>query len=132
MLKIDIVSEETNAALERGVRVVLKTVAEKLGIADGLVEVGLVGSDKLQANVKSYPAPAGFVRPDSQEKFWGTINLNPEYIKEKGEDFDYMLIHGFLHLLGYDHKKESDAEKMEKLEKELLREIKKDASRDAS
>lgn len=125
MLKIDIVSEKTNAALESRVSFVLRAAAEKLGITGGLVEVGLVGSDKLQTNVKSYPAPAGFVRPDNQEKFLGTINLNPDYIKEKGEDFDYMLIHGFLHLLGHDHKKDGDAEKMEALEKELLGVVKK-------
>jgi probable rRNA maturation factor len=40
--------------------------------------------------------------------------LSPE------ERFDQLLVHGILHLLGYDHEKDSaDAKDMEKKEKEL-------------
>jgi len=34
----------------------------------------------------------------------------------------HLVIHGVLHLLGYDHKKEAEAEKMENLERHLLTE----------
>ncbi len=35
----------------------------------------------------------------------------------------HMVVHGVLHLLGYDHKEEADAEKMESLEKEILKKL---------
>lgn len=124
MFQVDVTSKKPNARLEPRVVFVLNLVAEKLGVKNGYVEVGIVGADKLQTNVKSYPAPAGFIRPDIKEKFLGTIYINPEYIAAHGEDFDHMLIHGFLHLLGYDHKKDEDAKKMEMLEKELFKLIK--------
>ena len=33
----------------------------------------------------------------------------------------HLIIHGFLHLLGYDHEKESDAHRMETLEIQILK-----------
>jgi rRNA maturation RNase YbeY len=37
--------------------------------------------------------------------------------------YRHMLIHGLLHLLGYDHETEAEARKMESLESKLLREM---------
>lgn len=38
-------------------------------------------------------------------------------------ELDLLLVHGVLHLLGYDHQRDSDAERMEKRERELLDEF---------
>lgn len=35
----------------------------------------------------------------------------------------HLIIHGFLHLLGYDHEDESDAEKMENMEIQILKSL---------
>jgi probable rRNA maturation factor len=35
----------------------------------------------------------------------------------------HLIIHGFLHLLGYDHEDEAEAEKMEQLERAALARI---------
>jgi probable rRNA maturation factor len=35
----------------------------------------------------------------------------------------HLIIHGFLHLLGYDHEAEADAEKMEQLERVALKSL---------
>jgi len=35
----------------------------------------------------------------------------------------HLTVHGFLHLLGYDHDKDDDAEKMERLERTILKRI---------
>lgn len=37
-----------------------------------------------------------------------------------GKEISILLIHGILHLLGYDHEKDDDAVVMQKLEKEIL------------
>ena len=37
--------------------------------------------------------------------------------------FRHLLVHGFLHLVGYDHVDETEAEAMERLEVEILNEL---------
>jgi len=37
--------------------------------------------------------------------------------------FSHLVIHGFLHLFGYDHLEEADAEQMEQIERKALRKI---------
>ena len=50
----------------------------------------------------------------------GDIAISYEIIKERSKDtnffveFDKMWIHGYLHLIGYDHKKDNEFEKCKK------------------
>ena len=46
-----------------------------------------------------------------------------EQEKTLADHFTHMLIHGFLHLLGYDHIEEGDAELMESLEIKILKKL---------
>ena len=84
------------------------------------LEIYIVGKKQMRKNVLAFPAATNFPRPDLKKRPLGEIYLNPTYIKEHEENFDYMLIHGFLHLLGYDHIKKSDRIAMEKKERTLL------------
>lgn len=52
--------------------------------------------------------------------FIGEIYLNPPRAKQKGYGPEYALIHGILHLRGFNHEGKSDKIKMEKLEKKIL------------
>jgi len=90
---------------------------------NGYFEIYLVGEHFMHKNVLAFPAPKEFPRPDLNARALGEIYLNPKYIKEHKEDLKYMLVHGFLHTLGYDHKKNSDKLNMEKKETELCRRI---------
>ncbi len=69
-------------------------------------------------NVLSFNAP-DFPRV-THENFLGEIYLNPTYIKRHKEDINFMLIHGLLHLLGYNHKRKGDRIKMQKLEDKIF------------
>ena len=57
----------------------------------------------------------------------GDIAISYEIIKERSKktnffyEFDKMWIHGYLHLIGYDHKKLNDFKKMFKKEKLILK-----------
>ena len=57
----------------------------------------------------------------------GDIAISYEIIKKRSKgtnfflEFDKMWIHGYLHLIGYDHKKQRDFEKMLKKEKLILK-----------
>ena len=83
----------------------------------------MVGKEFMNKNVLAFPTPKSFPRPDINRKPLGEIYLNPQYIKENGEDLIFMFIHGFLHLLGYDHKRRNDRIRMEKKETELLKSL---------
>lgn len=76
-------------------------------------------------NVLSFPpAHAG----DGGDRFLGDIALAAETIVEEaefqGKRFEHhaahLVVHGFLHLLGYDHMQPADAEKMEARERAIL------------
>ena len=57
----------------------------------------------------------------------GDIAISYEIIKERSKktnfslEFDKVWIHGYLHLIGYDHKKLNDFKKMFRKEKSILR-----------
>jgi probable rRNA maturation factor len=87
------------------------------------------GIDK-PTNVLSFPAlqpPAGREFDDAP-RMLGDIAIAYETTRREADDeqkpFDHHLshlaVHGFLHLVGYDHENDSDAETMEALEREIL------------
>jgi probable rRNA maturation factor len=90
------------------------------------------GIDK-PTNVLSFPAlqrasPSG---PDDAPRMLGDIAIAYETTRKEADDeqkpFDHHLshlaVHGFLHLIGYDHEQDHDAEAMETLEQEILAQL---------
>jgi len=81
-------------------------------------------------NVLSFPAlqPTGPGSPGDPPRMLGDIAIAYETTRKQADDeqkpFDHHLshlaVHGFLHLIGYDHEKDDDAEAMETLEQEIL------------
>ena len=63
---------------------------------------------------------------EKKRLYVGDIAISYEIIKERSKktnfflEFDKMWIHGYLHLIGYDHKKLNDFKKMFKKEKLIL------------
>jgi probable rRNA maturation factor len=90
------------------------------------------GIDK-PTNVLSFPAlqPTGAGGPDDAPRMLGDIAIAYETTRKEADDeqkpFDHHLshlaVHGFLHLIGYDHENDDDAEAMETLEAEILAQL---------
>ena len=90
------------------------------------------GIDK-PTNVLSFPAlqPSGGAGPEDAPRMLGDIAIAYETTRREADDeqrpFDHHLshlaVHGFLHLIGYDHEKDEDAEAMEALETEILAQL---------
>jgi len=90
------------------------------------------GIDK-PTNVLSFPAlpPTGPAGPDDAPRMLGDIAIAYETTRKEADDeqkpFDHHLshlaVHGFLHLIGYDHDTDGDAETMETLEQEILAQL---------
>jgi probable rRNA maturation factor len=89
------------------------------------------GVDK-PTNVLSFPAlqaPVG--APSDAPRMLGDIAIAYETTRKEADDeakpFDHHLshlaVHGFLHLIGYDHENDDDAEAMEGLEREILAQL---------
>jgi probable rRNA maturation factor len=78
-------------------------------------------------NVLSFPAS----RTGGASPFIGDIVLAYETIageakaehKPFAHHIAHLAVHGFLHLLGYDHVRKKDAEEMEQLERDILRRL---------
>ncbi|THD65581.1 MAG: rRNA maturation RNase YbeY [Bradyrhizobium sp.] len=129
--------------------VIHRAVAAAAGIADaGLGEAELAvmltddagirtlnsnwrGIDK-PTNVLSFPAlPPTGGGPDDAPRMLGDIAIAYQTTRAEADDeqkpFDHHLshlaVHGFLHLIGYDHEKDADAAAMESLETEILAQL---------
>ena len=86
------------------------------------------GIDK-PTNVLSFPAlqPTGDT-PDGMPRMLGDIAIAYETTRREADEeskpfehhLSHLAVHGFLHLIGYDHKDDRDAEAMETLEREIL------------
>jgi probable rRNA maturation factor len=87
------------------------------------------GIDK-PTNVLSFPAlqPPGGHEPDDAPRMLGDIAIAYETTRREADEeqkplshhLSHLAVHGFLHLVGYDHEKDGEAEVMESLEREIL------------
>lgn len=118
---------------------IVNRIAEIAGVDNGSLSLSFVGEKRIRqinkdfrkkdspTNVISFP----FMDIVNGERLLGDIVICPLIAKKQalkqGNDFnDYMaflIIHGFLHLLGYDHIKEKDRIIMEKKEEEIFNKL---------
>jgi probable rRNA maturation factor len=90
------------------------------------------GIDK-PTNVLSFPAlqPPGGVEADGAPRMLGDIAIAYETTRREADEeqkpfnhhLSHLAVHGFLHLVGYDHEEDEEAEVMEDLEREILKEL---------
>ncbi|MBV8744159.1 MAG: rRNA maturation RNase YbeY [Xanthobacteraceae bacterium] len=84
------------------------------------------GRDK-PTNVLSFPAH-GLVPPGSGPRPLGDVVIAYETMAREAQEqglplthhLTHLAVHGFLHLLGYDHESDTEAETMEQLERDIL------------
>lgn len=115
---------------------------------DGVsIDVLLIGNRKMRAlnrqyrgkdsstNVLSFEEPTQFVYPKKGAERKGEIYLNPAMASDwwvgksakKAQgflDIRFLLVHGVLHLFGYDHIEDDDAIKMERKEISVMKNLK--------
>jgi probable rRNA maturation factor len=107
-------------------------ILKKLHVRGATLDIFLLGDKEMMAlkarfikkktepNVLAFPEPARFPHPEMKKKYLGEIYLNRDILKRSPERAKTLLLHGILHLLGYDHKKKPDIIEMELLEKKIL------------
>jgi probable rRNA maturation factor len=134
---------DAEAVIHRAIAAAAETVGQDVGEAELAVmltdDAGIRtlnsnwrGIDK-PTNVLSFPAlqPTAASREDDAPRMLGDIAIAYQTMRKEADDeqkpFDHHLshlaVHGFLHLIGYDHETEDDAEAMETLEAEILAQL---------
>jgi probable rRNA maturation factor len=142
---VDVLSEsplwESEPAAEAVVREAIAQAAAATGAGDAAAEVAVLLCDDAAiaalnaqwrgreepTNVLSFPAPLP-ASDASAPIHLGDIAIACEtVVREAGErrvtvskHLAHLAVHGFLHLLGYDHRTDGEAEHMEALEREIL------------
>lgn len=135
---IQIASPQWDAqpAAEQTVREAIAAAAGAVEAGEGEVSVVLTDDATIRVlnrdwrkidkatNVLSFPAPDNA----AGEKMFGDIVIAYETLARECEEEDriflhhlaHLTVHGFLHLIGYDHQTDSDADAMEALESKIM------------
>lgn len=129
---------EAEPAAEQTVRYAIAAAAATLSTADNEVSILLTddkairllnrewrGIDK-PTNVLSFPAAT--TKASVRLPLFGDIVIAYETLKRECDDdgriflhhLAHLTVHGFLHLIGYDHQVEAQAEEMEGLESKIM------------
>ena len=129
--------------LDQHARNAVAATLQAVGAAPGTVEIALLftGDDAVAelnaqwrgkqgpTNVLSFPAPAGMPVPKGEPRPLGDIVLAHGVIgreaaaqgKTLHDHTAHLIVHGVLHLLGFDHETGAEAEEMESLETKILK-----------
>jgi probable rRNA maturation factor len=111
---------------------IIKQTAKILKISNKELTVLLVADQRIKTLNKQFRKKNKITDVLSftadEESYLGEIIINYNQVKRQAktynqsikEEYALLLIHGFLHLLGYDHEKKSDWQKMKTLENKLL------------
>jgi probable rRNA maturation factor len=127
---------DAEPAAEETVRDAIAAAAAAVEAENGEVSVVLTDDETIRAlnrdwrkidkptNVLSFPA----ADTTTGEKMFGDIVIAHETLARECDEEDriflhhlaHLTVHGFLHLIGYDHQTDSDADAMEALESKIM------------
>ena len=119
---------------------VIKCTSEKLNIKDKYISIVFVNNEKIHEINKTYrnvDRPTDVIsfafldNFDIDDTSLGEIYISVDKIKEQAISYNhselreecFSLVHGLLHLLGYDHIKKEEEIVMFKLQEEILNEV---------
>lgn len=133
MNKVEVISlDRQGKVFEKSIKKLTFKILKILNKNNVSVEIYLINGQKMRflnkkfrgkpkaTSVLSFQEPRNFIYPKSKFKRIGEIYLNAEVLGFRFQ-VSGLLIHGLLHLLGYNHQKKNDRIKMERAEQQLLR-----------
>ena len=101
----------------------INTEYRNLGRATDVLSFPMFEKDELDEKIKN----KNFEYPDVLGDIVISIEKVEEQAKEYGHSFErelsYMVVHGFYHLMGYDHIKEEDKKQMRPKEEKILNDL---------
>ena len=118
MIAIETANRSGASVDESGAEALAESVLRAEGVTDGELGIAWVGADEMRAlkhehlgideatDVLSFPLDGRDELPDGEPRALGDVILCPEVV---GDSWREPLVHGLLHLLGYDHGEEMTA-----------------------
>lgn len=147
-LELDFILEENHWDIVKNIDVICANIAQitspKLNYLQPIHATILLANDarlfELNAqfrdqhkatNVLSFPSGDAEIDPDTGKLYLGDIAISFETVLKESENTDksleqhltHMIVHGVLHLAGYDHETDEEADEMEGFEIEILGEL---------
>jgi probable rRNA maturation factor len=150
ILDLQLASDCTDMPTQEEIQLWLDTLLSYQQLTDKEMTVRIVDDAEIQqlnqqyrgkdtvTNVLSFPfempelvLPEGIEMDESISNFLGDIVISAQVVKQESKQqnkllkhhWAHMLIHGTLHLLGYDHIEEKEAEEMESIEIAILQKL---------
>ncbi len=144
MIEISIIPTKNKGIKGKLLKSVCKYVLKKMGIIKKgnhlFLDIAFISREKMRELNKKYRGIDRattslcfpfFERANSSPVHLGQILLCEEVIRKRGElhgvgferELMDVLIHSLLHLIGYDHKKDKEREKMRNIQREFLKEL---------
>ncbi len=126
-----------NIHLERKLKIISKNLLKTIG-KNGSKQVDIfllshremtilkkkfLPKERGSANVLSFAEPKNWPVLNKKTRKLGEVYLNRDLAKGDAKELSRLLIHGVLHLLGYDHQKKNDRIKMERMEKKVIEQL---------
>ncbi len=124
MIAIETANRSGASVDENGAEALAESVLRAEGVTDGELGIAWVGPDEMRAlkhehlgideatDVLSFPLDGRDELPEGEPRALGDVVLCPQVV---GEGWREPLVHGLLHLLGYDHGDEMEAREAELL-----------------
>ena len=118
MIAVEVENRSREAVDERGAVEVAQAVLAGEGVAEGELGIAFVGPEEMRelkrehlgvdeaTDVLSFPLDGRDELPAELPRALGDVVLCPHVV---GDDWRAPLVHGLLHLLGYDHGAEMEA-----------------------
>jgi probable rRNA maturation factor len=150
ILDLQLASDCADIPKQADIKLWLDTLLSYQQLTDKEITVRIVDNAEIQqlnqqyrgkdaaTNVLSFPfempemaLPEGFEMDEAISNFLGDIVISAPVVKQESKQqnkrlkhhWAHMLIHGTLHLLGYDHIEEQEAEEMESIEIAILQKL---------
>ena len=126
---------ELDAQLMELISAVAKRTAEEEGCQKGELSIAFVDNKEIHNLNKEYrkvDSPTDVLSFPMDQEILGDVIISVERAKSQANEYGhslqrelcYLLTHGILHLLGYDHKNKVEREEMRKKEEGILAEFK--------
>jgi len=111
-----------------------KKTAELEGYSQGEISFALVNNETIQELNKKYrekDSPTDVLSFSMDDEIWGDIVISTEKVIEQAEEYghsvkrelSFLIVHGILHLLGYDHQTPGERAEMRQKEERVLSEL---------